>query len=207
MSTAVVFDFGGVLFRWQPQALLREHLAHRATDEASAAHWATQIFQSYGGDWAEFDRGAMALDELVARTVHRTGLGEAELRALLAAVPAHLQPLPGSVALLEGLHAAGVPLYYLSNMPAPTAAVLHATHGFLRCFRSGVFSSDVGHNKPSREIFEIAAARFGHAPGELLFLDDHGPNIEAAQALGWQGHVFTGAPEAAAELRRRGLPA
>ncbi len=203
--TAVVFDFGGVLFRWQPAQLLRELLPLRAPDDATAAQLMAQIFQSYGGDWAEFDRGALEPPALLERIAARTGLAVAEVQRVVDAVPHALQPLPETVALLERLHAAGHTLFYLSNMPRPYADFLLATHGFLGRFQDGVFSGRVGHNKPEREIFEIASARFGRMPGELLFIDDHAPNVAAAQALGWQGFVFEGAGPAAAEFSRRGL--
>jgi FMN phosphatase YigB (HAD superfamily) len=41
--------------------------------------------------------------------------------------------------------------------------------------------------------------------GEVLFIDDHGPNVEAAQALGWQAVQFVGDAELERELMQRGL--
>ena len=117
--TRVVFDFAGVLFSWQPQRLLQQILPRHATDEASATHWVAQIFEGYTGDWADFDRGSVEPDALVQRIARRTGLALAEVRAVVDAVPLSFQPLPGTVALLQRLHAMGQPLYFLSNMPAP----------------------------------------------------------------------------------------
>ena len=53
----IVFDFAGVLFHWQPHRLVLRDLPHHAKDEAAARLLAEAIFQGYGGDWAEFDRG------------------------------------------------------------------------------------------------------------------------------------------------------
>jgi len=203
--TRLVFDFGGVLFRWQPERLLREVLPRHATDEVSARHWARQIFQSYGGDWGDFDRGTVQPPVLVQRISQRTGLSEAEVQGVVDAVPHELQPQPDTVALLRRLHGAGHALFYLSNMPAPYADFLLATHDFLALFSDGVFSGRVHHNKPEPAIFELAAQRFGHPPGDLLFLDDHEPNVTAAQALGWQALHFTGAAQAEDQLRQLGL--
>ncbi len=201
----IVFDFGGVLFRWQPERMLRELLPQRATDAASAAHWVRQIFQSYGGDWGDFDRGTVEPPALVQRIARRTGLSAAEVQRVVDAVPHELQPQPDTVALLRQLHDAGHTLYYLSNMPAPYADHLLATHHFLRLFADGVFSGRVHHNKPEPAIFELASARFGVAPEHLFFIDDHAPNVQAAQALGWQGVVFTSAAQAEAALQARAL--
>lgn len=199
-----VFDFGRVVFRWEPAEVLQRVLPERATDSTTAAHWVAQIFQSYGGDWGAYDRGTVSPAELVQRIAARTGLREDEVQRVVQAVPLSLTPLPETVALIERLHAAGRRLYYLSNMPAPMADHLQATHAFLRLFSDGVFSGRVHHNKPEPAIYEIAAQRFGHPVEELVFLDDHPPNIEAARALGWHGRVFHHAAQAEAEMRAAG---
>lgn len=203
--TTLVFDFGGVLFNWQPASLLQRELPQRATDAASAAHWVQQIFQSYGGDWGDFDRGTVSVPDLVRRIARRTGLAESEVQAVVDGVPGELQPLPETVQLLRRLHAAGHALTYLSNMPAPYADHLEATHDFIGWFRDGVFSARVQAIKPEPAIFELAARRFGVPPATLLFFDDHLPNVQAAQAAGWQAVHFTGIEAAEAALRVRGL--
>ncbi len=201
----VVFDFAGVLFHWQPLALLQRLLPAQATDEASAAHWAAQIFQGYTSDWAQFDRGTIEPGPLIARIAQRTGLAESAVRTVVDAVPHSMHALPDSVALVEQLHAAGEPLYFLSNMPAPYADVLEQANPFLRCFQDGVFSARVQLIKPEPAIFAHAAQRFGLPPEDLLFFDDVPANVAAARAAGWQAEVFTGAQQAGADLRARGF--
>jgi len=201
----VVFDFGGVLFHWNPGALLRRELPHVVSDEGSAAHWVAKIFQGYGGDWGEFDRGTVDVPTLVQRIASRTGLLAADVQRVVDGVPHELQPKPDSVALLRRLHSAGHGLYFLSNMPEMFADHLERTHDFMRLFRDGVFSSRVKHIKPASEIFHIAEQRFGHPAQELAFLDDTRANVEAACALGWHGLHFTGAEQAARDLQAAGL--
>lgn len=202
----VVFDFGGVLFDWRPTELLKRALPRRASDDATARFWVAQIFQGYGGDWGEFDRGTVEPSELVERIARRTGLAPQEVEAVIGAVPAELKPVPATVALLGRLHSAGTPLYYLSNMPAPYAERLEAEHEFVGWFRDGVFSSRVNAIKPEPGIFALAAERFGARPEELLFFDDHLPNVLAARAAGWQSLAFSDAAAAEAALSARGWP-
>jgi putative hydrolase of the HAD superfamily len=85
-------------------------------------------------------------------------------------------------------------------MPAPFAAHFERTHDFMNLFESGVFSSRVQLLKPAPEIFEHAAALFRRRPADLLFLDDHLPNIDAARAAGWQAVHFDNAAQAEAEV-------
>ena len=199
-----VFDFGRVLFNWQPEALLRQTLPARVLDQASAAHWVAQVFQSYGGDWGEFDRGTVEPTDLVQRISQRTGLAPAEVQAVVDAVPASLTPIPASVDLLRRLRQPGRPMFYLSNMPAPYADHLEREHDFVRAFSDGVFSARVQLIKPEAAIFEVSARRFGVAPAELVFLDDHPANVAAARAAGWQALLFSDAAQAEADLRQHG---
>jgi putative hydrolase of the HAD superfamily len=201
----LVFDFGGVLFRWEPHAFLARMLPHRtATAEATRALVA-DVFQGYGGEWGEFDRGTIEPEQLVARIALRTGITEPEMRRVIDGVPGELAPIDGTLALLQRLHAHGRPLYYLSNMPAPFALHLERTHAFLALFRRGLFSSRVQLVKPERAIFDHAAREFDVDPAQTLFIDDHEPNIVAARAAGWQALHFQSPAQCEAALVERGL--
>ena len=203
-NRAFVFDFGRVVFRWRPEALLRAVLPHRITDAAAAAHWVEQVFQGYGGDWGDFDRGVVEPPQLATRIAARTGLTPAEVIAIVEHAPHELQPLPDTEAWLRRLHAQGRPLYYLSNMPEPFAAHFERTHDLMGLFDSGIFSARVNLTKPDPAIFEHAAAAFRRDPSQLLFLDDHLPNIVAARAAGWRAIHFTDAAQAEAEATALG---
>lgn len=203
---AVVFDFGGVVFRWQPLVLLQQVLPAHAGDEESARGLAERIFQGFrvGSDWAGFDRGSLDADALAARIAVRTGLAAAEVRAVIDAIPPHLEPEPGTVALLRALRDARQPLYYLSNMPAPYADHLERRHDFLAWFEAGLFSARIGLMKPEPAIFRRAELDFGIDPARSLFIDDHAGNIEAARAAGWCALHFTGPADCEAALREQG---
>ena len=193
-----VFDFAGVLFGWSPEQVVRDALPQRAAD---AAHWVREIFQGYGGDWAEFDRGMVEPDALADTIARRIGLTAKEVRGVIDAVPLALQPMPASLALVERLRAAGDALYFLSNMPLSYADHLERTHGFLASFADGVFSSRVKAIKPEPAIFALAARRFGLTPAQIVFLDDHEPNVVAAREAGWNALRFVDARQAERELR------
>lgn len=201
----IVFDLGAVVLRWRPAEVLARELPGRVVDAASAAHWQAQVFQDYGGDWGEYDRGTVSVPTLVARIAARTGLAPAEVQAVVDAVPRELQPIPETVALIARLRAAGHRLHYLSNMPAPCADVLEQREAALFAqFDSGLFSGRVHHVKPEPAIYALAAEHFGAAPADLVFLDDHGPNVDAARAAGWQALQFRSAAQAEAQMHQAG---
>ncbi len=196
----IVFDFGGVLFNWQPQVFLARLLPERAPTVDAARALVGEFFENFGGDWAEFDRGTIQPGPLAKRIARRTGLSLAEVRRVMNAVPHELTPIAGTVALLRRLHAQGHALYFLSNMPAPYADHLDATHDFIGLFRAGVYSARVQLIKPEAAIFAHALQAFGIAAQDTLFIDDVAHNVAAARAAGWRALHFKDAPQCEAEL-------
>ena len=202
----LVFDLGGVVVQWQPLALLQQMLPAQAPDEAHAKVAAAAIFQAHApdADWSLFDRGRIEPEALAARIAARTGYPLAALRALIAAIPAHLAPIPDSVALLERVRAAGHRLALLSNMPAPFASHLEVQHPCFDWFEARVFSGRVGWIKPEREIFDHAREALALDLERSLFIDDHPANVDAARALGWPALRFEDAAQCEAALRGAG---
>lgn len=203
--TQLVFDFGGVVFRWRPSELVAKVWPHRARTPAELNRAVADLFQSYSGDWGRFDQGLLDEQGLIDAVCARTQWPPAEMRALLAAVPEELVPQPEMVALLKRLREQGHRLVFLSNMPAPLAEHLEHSYPLRTWFADGVFSSRERICKPARELFELAADRFGQQPGDCLLIDDHPVNIDAARACGWQAEWFDGVAGLKMKLREREL--
>jgi HAD superfamily hydrolase (TIGR01509 family) len=203
--TALIFDFGGVVFQWNPVRLLAKVLPERANTPEAATRWKDRFFQGYTGDWGAFDTGLIDAAETQRRIAARTGLDPAEVQAVMDAVPDALAPNPATVALLRRLRVAGYRLFFLSNMPAPYAAHLSRTHDFLRGFEDGIYSSDVRLIKPDPAIFRLALQRFDLPARQTLFIDDHLGNVEAANRLGLPALLFTDAGGLERDLVSRGI--
>ena len=207
MGRDVVFDLGGVVFRWEPLVLLQQLFAQRMPDEASARHWAGQIFQTFApeADWALFDLGLIEPEPLATRIAARSGLAEADLLRLMHGIPPHLQPIQGTVDLIHDLKAQGHRLYFLSNMPAGYADHLERSNDFFRHFSDGIFSARIQQIKPQLPIFQSANARFGVSGKETVFIDDVQHNIDAAHAHGWTGLRFDEPAQVRRDLVAMGL--
>lgn len=205
MKKKIVFDFGGVLFRWQPARLLARVWPHRVPVAEQGGAVVAEFFQAYAGDWGAFDQGLIGEAEVVQRIAARTGWPAAEIQAVVDAVPDELAAVPETVALLQELQSAGHGLHYLSNMPEPFADHLERSFPLRQWFESGLFSGRVKQSKPGAAIFELAEQRFEARPEQLVFLDDHPANIDAARARGWTAVLFSDAAAARAELQAMGL--
>ena len=94
----VVFDFGGVLFRWHPPSFLARVWPHRVADEQVGAEVAKTFFQAYGGDWGAFDQGLTDAATTADRITARTGWPREEIVAVMEAVPQELQLIEGTAA-------------------------------------------------------------------------------------------------------------
>lgn len=204
----IVFDFGAVLFNWQPALLLQQYFPERVGSVSGGKALARTLFNH--PDWHAFDRGVLDMETVIERTTNRLDLPPQATRDMVLGIAEHLQPMPGSVALLRQLHARrgqgpeADRLYYLSNMPLPYAHYLQARHPFLACFDGGVFSSEVQLAKPDAAIYLTLQRRYGLRAQETLFIDDMPANVQAAQALGWQAIQFDSAQQLAARLNLGG---
>ena len=201
----IVFDFGGVLFNWQPLDLVRRHFPRHATDAAATKALVASVFQGFGGDWAQFDRGVIEARELVHRIAARTGLDAQDVNALVNGVPPSLTPKPETVDMLRRLRAVGTSLHFLSNMPLSYAEHLNRTHpDLMEHFRSGLYSSHVQLIKPEAEIYELASRTFAAPADRLVLLDDIAANVDAARASGWKALQFTDARSCEQALHANG---
>lgn len=207
----LVFDFGAVLFTWQPGLLVRRHFPHLSAQPGQAAALAHGLFGH--ADWHAFDRGLLSMPEVCQRTALRLGLDPQALSDMVQAIADHLQPMPDTREVLARFHArrrqadAALPqhgLYFLSNMPQPYARALQARHDFLDWFDGGIFSGDVHHIKPEPAIFRLLQERHALEPAQTVFIDDLQANVDAARALGWHGIRFESAPQLQAQLDQLG---
>jgi len=196
-STAVrnvIFDFGGVLLRWQPQEIIDAFYAEEALRSSLRRH----VFRH--PDWVEMDRGSLGEDVAVQRFAARMNRPVQEMQALLQFVKESLVPLPETVELVHELAGRGVPLYGLSNMPASTFSYLRARYDHWKLFQGIVISGEVKLIKPDPEIFEHICSQYQLDPSETIFVDDHSANVEAADRLGFRTILFRGAERCAQDL-------
>ena len=199
----VVFDVGGVIVRWQPLELMREHLPHIDAQEAFG-----QVFENWSlnSDWRDFDLGRVQPHALAERIARRTGYARESIAAVIASIPAHLQPMAESATLIERVRAAGHRLALLSNMPAPYADHLEAAHECFGWFEHRAWSGRLGMAKPEHAIFDhVQSALAIDDPLQLVFIDDHLGNVEVARACGWHATHFRSAAQVGDELRALGF--
>lgn len=195
----LVFDLGGVVVRWDPDAII----AGVFSDSGVRSKVKADVFSH--PDWLELDRGTLAREHAIARAAQRTGVALDEMRRLVHAVPPSLTVFPDTVDLLYRLKREGYPLYCLSNMHFASIEYLESEHTFWEVFDGRVISCRLRLCKPEPAIYQHLLQTYALAPSETLFIDDVQKNLDAAAALGIRTLRFENAAQCERELRALGL--
>jgi putative hydrolase of the HAD superfamily len=195
----LVFDLGGVVVRWDPDAII----AGVFSDPKIRAKVKAEVFGH--ADWLELDRGTLGRDEAIARAAKRSGVAPNEIKRLLHAVPPSLVVFPETVELLRRLKRKGYPLYCLSNMHFASIEYLEKNETFWEVFDGGVISCRLQLCKPEAGIYKHLLQTYGLDPAQTLFIDDVQVNLDAAAKLGMRSLRFENAAQCERELRALGL--
>jgi len=197
---AVVFDVGNVLYGWDPDAFLVRQIADdaerlRFIEDVDLYSWHETLDggRPYAEAAAELNEKFPQYAELIAAWSDRFG-------------ETISGPVPGVHAIVEALHARGVPLYAITNFSADFWPPFHEKErAFFARFRDIIVSGEVRLLKPDPAIYWLALDRFRLRPAEALFIDDREINVEAALAVGMAAHLFTDAAGLRARLEAERL--
>ena len=187
----IVFDFGEVISQRNPARPAMAAKLGMTLEVFETAYWDRDAYDRGCSDAEYWGRIGAALG---------VDLDDALVRELTAMDNAGWldDPVLETVALIEDLDAAGVPLALLSNAPS-TFARLAEKMPWARHFRHLVFSGDLGCAKPDAAIWEHVESVIGSS--EVIFFDDRQSNVDAALAAGWDARLWTSARAARTELR------
>jgi 2-haloacid dehalogenase len=196
----VVFDFGGVLVDWNPRYMYRKLFNGDA--EAMEAFLSTVCTP----EWNEHQDAGRSIAEAEAEAIARHPDKADLIRAYYGRFDEMMaDSIPGTVAILEELHARQVPLYGLTNWSAETFPHALKRFPFFQRFRGIVVSGRLKIKKPDPRIFAHLVAEHRLTAAETVFIDDAPKNVDGAKAAGLQALHFTTPERLAADLRRLGV--
>lgn len=197
----VIFDLGGVLIDWNPRYLFRDLFA--GDDTAMEAFLSGVCSPA----WNERQDAGRPIAEAEAELIGRFPGHERLIRAYYAGFDRMLGgAIEGTVAVLEELAAAEVPLYALTNWSAETFPHAMRRFAFLGTFRDIVVSGRIGLVKPDRRIFDHLFAKTKIDAAASVFIDDSPKNVAGAVAAGLPAIQFRSPGELRAALAGLGLP-
>ncbi|MCX4809121.1 HAD family phosphatase [Streptomyces sp. NBC_01239] len=191
----ILFDLFGVIARHQLPGALGKMAARCDTpaDAFTTAYWECR---------PPYDAGRQSAPEYWAAVLHKLSRPAdadtvEELR--LTDIDSWSRVDEEMVAYVRSLReVAEVAL--LSNIPADHADAFLTAQPWLYDLDHLAFSGRIRAAKPDPAAFQHCVAALRAAPADFLFVDDREENVRAAQAVGMDGHVFTGRGELAAVI-------
>lgn len=182
--SAVVFDLGGVVFD-SPIALIREFELKNGLPE----HLIARIVGGYGGEdglWQRLERGELLLADFCARF-------DADVKSAGHAISssdmmrdlherAALRPM--MLEAIRRIRLSGLKVAALTNNWVVDESHDERLEPLRLEFDVFIESCRVGMRKPDPNIFALVGTRLGVPLENTAFLDDMGPNLKAARALG-----------------------
>jgi FMN phosphatase YigB (HAD superfamily) len=85
----------------------------------------------------------------------------------------------------------GEQVYGATNMTALQCEELWQLPGIREAFDNIYSSGGLGVSKPDPVFYTAVTAKISASPEQIMFFDDSGVNVEAAQRCGWQARVYT----------------
>jgi putative hydrolase of the HAD superfamily len=179
----VIFDYGGVLCRTQPdgdRAAIEQAAGTTGGDDFWAAYWRHR---------PAYDRAELATHEYWSEVLGAPPDPDRTEALHAADVASWLHPWPESLAVVDELVRSGVRVALLSNAPAGLADAVDQLQWMQRIPRR-YYSSRLGATKPSATVYEQVLAELGAPPHAVAFVDDRPDNVDAATSAGMRAIHF-----------------
>lgn len=180
---AVIFDIGHVLVEWHPERPFDRLLGRTRREDL----FARVDFENMN---IRCDLGADIRDEVRALAAsHPEDAADIMIwhdhwMEMLA--PDH----SWSARLLRALRARGTPIHALSNFGSVTLEWAERRYPVLSEFDRRFISGHLGMIKPDPALYGHVEDALDLTPDSLFFIDDRPENVAAANARGWQTHLF-----------------
>lgn len=180
----VVFDLGNVFVRWNPRNFYRtvfndDHKMEWFLKNVCSHEWILKLdagvtFQEAGDDLKrKFPEWSPYID-----------MYEPGWEKMFAGV------IQGTVDILSQLKAKGIPTYAITNWSHEKFPRACELFPFFHSFDGIVVSGVEKLVKPDPEIFKLFLQRYDLKAQNCLFTDDLEANIQSAESVGFNGHIF-----------------
>lgn len=198
--STVIFDFGNVINRWEPERAVGALYPGAAQVDAAFGkhnfkHWVGTVMDT-GKDIDASLATMKAADperyDLIKCYIDNVGL-------------AHVTPVPGTIEIIERLCFAGVKILGMSNCGVDAFGALRENFTVIKKMEDVFVSAVEKVCKPNPNAYAILLKRNALLAENCLFVDDKADNVIAAQALGMQGIVFVDATQLKEKLVELGL--
>lgn len=184
---AIIFDFFDVIHSDPFLVWLHAHGMVREGEQAAISK--------------ALDSGHIKMPEFYERLGKLTGQTASEVEAEFEAARRLDHETVALIRELQTQYTIAV----ISNAESQYLRDLIREHRLEPLFAHVTISSEIGHPKPSPEIFEHTLQQLKLKNSEVIFIDDNPANVEAAEALGITSFHYTDADRLRQDLRHLGI--
>ena len=182
----LVWDFGKVLFNWEPQKICKQFFLD--------VHLASLVYTKLidHPDWLALDAGTISLKDFISKGSKRVGISEETIEEFITVhVPREISLLPDPFRYVKLFNDKHIPQYFLTNMALHVFDYIDTRYQISSFFNGGVVSARERCIKPDEKIYRILTSRYDLDPKSCVFIDDRPENISAAESCGITGIHFT----------------
>ncbi|MEO0563417.1 MAG: HAD family phosphatase [Chloroflexota bacterium] len=180
---AVIFDFGGVLFKTRDYGP-----RHAWDDKLGLPHGSVERAVHNDQSWVATQSGKLSLEDYWADVSERLNISVTEAVTTLSLDFYSGDELdPEVLGIVRQLRLEGITVALLSN---DTADLLHPRIdrlGITDLFEPLIISSEIGVMKPAPAAYKAVLEQLGRPADETIFIDDRQENIGGAKAVGIHG--------------------
>ena len=182
----IIFDFGNVLVKWEPEKIYAEHFGSEEKAWWFMRHvadsvWRNRIDAGESQDSCISELQAAYPDYSEAIAVYRD-----RWRDMLTG------EMPGMYGLVEELKRR-TEVFGLTNWSMETFPEARQRFRILQLIDRYVVSGAERLVKPDPRLFQRLLDRYGLSADDCIFIDDNPDNVQSACHMGMEGIVFDGA--------------
>lgn len=191
----IVFDVGNVLVKWDPRSIVKTTFGGEADIESLLQKFYKSNF------WYDLNLGKITEKECIIQYKDLLKLDEITFEKLLYNTKESLVLLQDTINIVEKLHAAGFPLYIITDNTREIMSYLKQKYKFWDKFIGIVVSAEIGHLKPSPVIYKYLLDTYQLNERETVFFDDVLANVEGAKSMNMHAFQFSTAEQCKEDLK------
>ena len=195
----ILFDFGGVLIKWDPHKLYRRFFDQPQQIDQFLAEINFSSWNAEQDRGRPFEAGIAELSGQFPQYAHLIRAFYDHWEDSIAGI------FPETVDILRELKQAGYSLYGLSNWSTETYPLIQHQYNFFSLFDGIILSGEVKLIKPDPAIFNLALQKIGYSARECLLIDDTEANIITAKRMRFATIHFKSPEQLRIELHQMNL--
>ena len=185
MIKNIIFDMGNVLVDFCWEKAFRD----KGIDGPMLERVADATVRDK--DWDEFDLANISHEQIIQNFIDNDPEIEQEIRIATSSIGDMIKKRDYAEKLIVTLQNAGYGVYVLSNMSPQAFAQAGDDLQCAKLADGALFSCECHLVKPDLRIYQLLLEKFSLCASECVFIDDKIENIEASEACGIMGIVFT----------------